>query len=354
MAAPHWTARASAPPSPLALRDPDTSRFYVESLTVYPIKSCGGWRVPYDTPWDVHSEGLAWDREWCLVHRATGEVLSQKRHPKMALIKPTLDFGAGKMVIACNAANKMTELSVPLSQDPSWYHGQDKQEGQLVQVCGDQVQMRVYDSLLLQSFFSELLETPCQLARFPASASASRPFTEGHAPTRHVKPHLQSALSDSLPQSLLLSNESPILIINRASFAKLSQQLPVSSITEAVFRANIILQPKTSLDERDSVSPADQQPYAEDAWSSIRILRQTGTDSFLDVLGPCRRCQMVCIDPTTAERRSEPFSTLAKTRRRDGKVWFGVHCALNSAHAKRSASSIAVGDRVVPSGAVRV
>ncbi|KAL9058298.1 MAG: hypothetical protein Q9206_002000, partial [Seirophora lacunosa] len=81
-----------------------------------------------------------------------------------------------------------------------------------------------------------------------------------------------------------------------------------------------------------------------------------GTTTQLDVLGPCRRCQMVCIDQTTAERREEPFVTLAKTRRRDGegsKVFFGVHCALASAVGQSDGTSggrrtIRVGDAVEP------
>lgn len=59
--------------------DPD---LFLQAITVYPIKSCGGYPVPSMTAWEVRPEGLAWDREWCLVHRASGQVLSQKRYPR--------------------------------------------------------------------------------------------------------------------------------------------------------------------------------------------------------------------------------------------------------------------------------
>ncbi|KAK4998816.1 Molybdenum cofactor sulfurase, partial [Elasticomyces elasticus] len=49
--------------SPVLVEDATTSYFHVESLTVYPVKSCAGWRVPHDRPWEVRKEGLAWDRE---------------------------------------------------------------------------------------------------------------------------------------------------------------------------------------------------------------------------------------------------------------------------------------------------
>ena len=68
----------------------------------------------------------------------------------------------------------------------------------------------------------------------------------------------------------------------------------------------------------------------------------------LEMLGSCRRCQMVCVDQTTAEKNEEPFATLAKTRRMRGKVWFGVHGGL--ARPEPGASeTIMVGDRVVGS-----
>jgi molybdenum cofactor sulfurtransferase len=53
--------------------------FYVESLAVFPIKSCGPFKIPEGRRWEVKKEGLAWDREWCLIHQGTGAALNQKR-----------------------------------------------------------------------------------------------------------------------------------------------------------------------------------------------------------------------------------------------------------------------------------
>jgi molybdenum cofactor sulfurtransferase len=54
--------------------------FYVESLAVFPIKSCGAFKIPEGKRWEVRREGLAWDREWCLIHQGTGTALNQKRY----------------------------------------------------------------------------------------------------------------------------------------------------------------------------------------------------------------------------------------------------------------------------------
>ena len=54
---------------------------------------------------------------------------------------------------------------------------------------------------------------------------------------------------------------------------------------------------------------------------------------------------MVCIDQRSGEKNQEPFVTLAKTRRFDGRVLFGVHTALATGLAG-GCPRIAAGDFV--------
>lgn len=321
---------------------PQSNELIVEQLTVYPIKSCAGWNIPHNKDWAIHHEGLAWDREWCLVHAGTGIALSQKKYPKMALIQPRLDFELGLLHIRYAGSLPKThasrEIAVPLSQDPK-YFSEDRSAEQASQVCGDAISARPYSPAWITLFFSSVLGVPCLLARFPKSNDVELSI-------RHAKPFLQSSISSSLPNqreedgkpielpSLLFSNESPILVVNRSSIEKLDEEIRLGESSsmrsrEAVdpgdatletnaanFRANIIL-------GSSSVASKPIKPYAEDAWTSLQI----GVHC-LQILGPCRRCQMVCVDQRTAERTRQPFSTLVKTRRRGGKVWFGVHTCL--------------------------
>jgi molybdenum cofactor sulfurtransferase len=53
---------------------------------------------------------------------------------------------------------------------------------------------------------------------------------------------------------------------------------------------------------------------------------------------------MVCVDQESAEKNGEPFVTLAKTRRFDGRVLFGVHTAL--AANRGSYAAVKAGDMV--------
>ncbi|MCJ1455851.1 hypothetical protein MMC28_006208 [Mycoblastus sanguinarius] len=314
--------------------------FYVESLTIYPVKSCAGWPVPLDSSWNIRGEGLAWDREWCLVHQGTRTALSQKKYQKMALLKPSLDLESGLLRIRYHGPiPPLTpyEISVPLSADPTFFQRpEDGFASHLSQVCGENIFIQTYASKEVANFFTNLIGTPCTLARFPAATTGLS--------TRHSKAHLSpydnAESPDPKQRPILLSNESPILIISRSSLNSLNEQIKLKegkAAHSSVFRANIVVA------EDLSSSPGTEQPYVEDGWKSMRV----GGGVRLDVLGGCRRCQMVCVDQRSAEKNEEPFVTLAKTRRKQGKVFFGVHTALGDV-AKGQMPMIRVGDRVVP------
>ncbi|KAI9879805.1 MAG: hypothetical protein M1830_006987 [Pleopsidium flavum] len=329
---------------------------FVESLTIYPIKSCGGWKIPPRTRWEVRREGMAWDREWCLVHQGTGAALSQKRYPRMALLRPEIDLVQGVLRVHCHnptvhAENE--ELNIPLSADPSYFHSEhlNALKTQSSQVCGDTVEAQIYTSSKISEFCTRAIGVSCTLARFSMAENGSS--------QRHSKAHLQrhQATSQNLQKSgafpvvpekknikmpILLSNESPILTISRSSLNRLNEQIKETGGKAAraeVFRANIVVA------EDAAFMPGHEQPYIEDTWRYLQIGQE-----YFQMLGSCRRCQMVCVDQDTAEKNEEPFVTLAKTRRFDGKVFFGQHtCHLAYAERLSPVSrvpSVKVGDPV--------
>jgi molybdenum cofactor sulfurtransferase len=335
-----------------------SAHLLVESLTIYPIKSCGGLSIPPGNPWEVRPEGLAWDREWCLVHEGTGQALSQKRHPRMALVKPMIDFPNGVLRVRYHGARPLgvpDEVLAPLSANPALYRTVDGNKVLSSRVCGDTIVARTYSDPVLAEFFSCVLGVPCVLARFPPGGSG---FS-----TRHSKAHMQKhqrpkktrndvpipgAYPDppTPPDSdeelqrrpILLSNESPILAINRASLDALNETIETHGgkhASASVFRANIVL---------GSSEPGHQQPYSEDHWDTLLIGQQQ-----FQMLGSCRRCHMICVDQETAEKDEEPFVTLAKTRRFESKIFFGSHmCHIPSRGGTKASQypTISVGDIV--------
>jgi molybdenum cofactor sulfurtransferase len=342
------------------LYDETPATLFVESLTIYPIKSCGGFSIPKGTEWDIKPEGLAWDREWCLIHMGTGQALSQKRHPRMALIRPRIDFETGQLHIRYhgNTENTVQQMSIPLSAHPAYCTSIHGQKGLSSRVCGDSIIAQTYNPKV-GAFFSQILEVPCTLARFPAGGSGNT--------TRHSKAHIQkhqpqprnSSLKEVMPGAfpcpptppdsdneasripILLSNESPILVINRSSLDSLNASITKSggkAAAASVFRANVVI---------GSSGVYVPQPYEEDHWAYLGI----GKQSF-KLLGSCRRCHMICINQDTGEKNEEPFVTLARTRRFESKIFFGSHmCHMHREDGARSSQcpTIKVGDSVAVS-----
>jgi molybdenum cofactor sulfurtransferase len=370
-----------------------SNTFYIESLVVYPIKSCGGFCVPRDIPWNVRPEGLAWDREWCLIHQGTRSALSQKKYPRMVLFRPYIDLASSLLTITWTGDRSNIipdKVGIPLSLDSSLFAS--KNDLTSIQcptdICGDKIQPLIYNSSDLTAFFSTHLNVPVYLARFPPSrislAKAISPspcslfttrkmkssllYTQNNIPEQAIPNDNELSIPGSFPtpppsppppilgpvmnptlekhnnQTILLANESPILIINKASVDRLNEIIRHKGGLETspdVFRANIILNEfkhssqnsKPSKPAQTTLNQITDLHFVEDDLCKIHIYGSKNAQSpepiSLTLQSPCRRCQMVCIDQVTGIRGQEPFSTLAKTRRKRGAVWFGMHASMD-------------------------
>ncbi|KAF8247453.1 PLP-dependent transferase [Wilcoxina mikolae CBS 423.85] len=295
----------------------------VESLTIYPIKSCGGFKIPAGVSWEIRPHGLAWDREWCLVHLGTGAALSQKAYNKMAILRPVVNLDTGMLIVSIHKSPETPPLLIPLMDSPI---NLASLHSSAFRVCGDKITALTYNSPEITDFFSTAVGVPCTLARLPAESTS-----------RNYKPHLSKngpPKKKTQEPKILLSNESPILIVNMNSVDALNQQIGYTNGKQTkadVFRANIVLRDTTE----------KKKPYAEDTWHRIKI----GSEYF-QLLGPCRRCHMVCIDQDTAEKDEEPYVTLAKTRQIEGKILFGQHATHITNASVSEVPTIRVGDTV--------
>ncbi|KAL0936322.1 molybdenum cofactor sulfurase [Colletotrichum truncatum] len=316
--------------------------YFIEDIIVYPIKSCSGFHVPKHIPWQVRAEGLMWDREWCLVHCATGRALSQKRYPLMALLHPTINLETMTLKVSFVGslpAGASTSISVPLSVSFTSGTHNSLGESVLSRVCGDDVAIQRYTSDYVNNFFSDALGVPCVLARHSPSSqkessrwaktsqtSIQRCWTKKRSIVSSFPGYAREGMQcqeTAESYKLLLSNESPILAVTSSSVRALNQVIEAGGekpVAVDVFRANIVIG-----------SQKETPGYVEESWSFLRL----GGLRF-KVLGLCQRCHMVCINQKTGEKRAEPYVTLSKTRRLHGKVWFGIHLAVT-------------GDRATPS-----
>ena len=82
----------------------------ISTLYIYPVKSCAGITLTEAILGraGLESQGVG-DREWMVVNAASGQFLTQRQMPRMALIAPSLRDG----VLRLNAPGQ-AELAVPL------------------------------------------------------------------------------------------------------------------------------------------------------------------------------------------------------------------------------------------------
>ncbi|KAI6054480.1 molybdenum cofactor sulfurase [Marmota monax] len=283
----------------------------VTNLYLYPIKSCAAFEV---TKWPVGNHGLLYDRSWMVVNH-NGICLSQKQEPRLCLIQPFIDLQQRIMVIK---AQGMEPIEVPLEED--------SKQAQICQskVCADRV--NTYDcGEKVASWLSKFFGRPCHLIKQSSSFQ------------RNAKKKLGKDLPPGTAATLSLVNEAQYLLINTSSILELQQQLctsdengkkelfPMKDLISR-FRANIITN--------------GTRAFEEEKWGEISI----GPLRF-QVLGPCHRCQMICIDQKTGQRNQNVFQKLSESRER--KVNFGVYLMHESLDLS-SPCFLSVGSQVLP------
>ncbi len=267
----------------------------ITSLTVYPIKSCAGVNVSEAI---LTSAGLAvdavYDREWMVVD-LQGQFLSQREHPRMALIVPRLRADTMEL-----RAPGMLQLDIPLGlPDP------DEAPSLHVQVWDDQVLAYDCDATTAK-WFTQAIGVPCKLVRFHANAkrTTGTTWTNGiEAPT-------------------MFSDGYPVLLVGEASLEDLNGKLQAGGrapIPMNRFRPNIVI---------DGID-AFEEDYADNF---------TIGDAALKPVKPCPRCPMPSVDQATGEVGPDPLDMMQSYRRKpqlDDAVCFGMNCIVTAGEGQR-------------------
>uniref|UniRef100_A0A8C3RXJ1 Molybdenum cofactor sulfurase n=1 Tax=Chelydra serpentina TaxID=8475 RepID=A0A8C3RXJ1_CHESE len=305
----HWNNSSAA------LKTPETSRTVVSesaipvyrsgskpitvtNIYLYPIKSCSAFEV---SEWPVGNQGLLYDRSWMVVNQ-NGVCISQKQEPRLCLVHPLIDLEQNIMVIK---AEGMDPISLPLEENT----GREIQIGQS-KVCAHRVQ--TYDcGERIAEWFSELLGRRCRLIR--QSSDLKR-----NANQKHDKGiSIWHGLSEQLVRFIFFCS------VNL--WDRLEEPLQTEELIQR-FRANIVI--------------SGTESFEEEEWAEISI----GTLCF-QVVGPCNRCQIICIDPQTGQRNKEFLQTLSSTRGR--KTKFGIYL-MNQSLCSSLPNILSVGSQVLP------
>lgn len=240
----------------------------LSQIYIYPVKSLAGIQV---SQWPVDKTGLRYDRKWMLVdeHR---QFLSQRRLPRMALIKPRIE--EDRLILS---APGQDDITLPLHS----VEGDDLD----VEIWDDHCTAKTTNSQA-DDWFSLFLNSPCRLVYHPDDR------------IRKVDPDYstdndQTAFSDGFP----------FLIVSEASLQALNQAMNLD-LPMIRFRPNLV------------ISGCDS--YAEDSWRRLTI-----NNISFRLPKPCSRCSVPAIDPETALSAKEPLATLSRLRRWQNKVYFG-------------------------------
>ena len=258
------------------------------ALNIYPIKSARG--IPLQQS-EVDEFGLQYDRRWMVVDE-TGTFLSQRSHPRMALIIPSI-LGDGMLRLNARA---MPPMATPLDPVPAvrtqvrvWNH-----------VCS-----AIWVGERPAQWFTEFLGTPCSLVYMPDDTV--RPANPAFAPQG-----TRVSFADGYP----------FLLISEESLADLNGRLP-RPVPMDRFRPNLVV--------------AGGAPYAEDRWTRIGV-----GGLAMRVVKPCFRCVVTTTDQATSERTPEPLRTLATYRKVNGEVMFGQNVIHENSGRVRVGDSVEV------------
>ena len=243
----------------------------LSNLTYYPIKACRGFDV---TESRVERMGLANDRRMMVV-TPKGEFLTQREHPKLALVTPTLGNGSitlsapnfDSIQFVIQKSGTPTSVNIWKSSGVSAIDQGDESAQWLSDWLGASVRLVHVDEKFKRKLNPE----------YSVSAEDHTGFADGY----------------------------PILVISEESLRDLNSRLD-SDLPMNRFRPNMVVK--------------GCEPFAEDTWKRIRI---GGIE--MAFVKPCPRCVVTTIDKETLAKNKEPLKTLNTYRKQEGGAMFGMN-----------------------------
>jgi uncharacterized protein len=248
----------------------------IAELFVYPVKSCAGVRMDEVS---IVPTGFEFDRNWMVIDES-GTFVTQREHPKLALVKP--EFANGGII-----------LSGP-GMEPLHVAANGSSGSTMISLFGE-AHEALSISAEADTWFSTYLGGPFRLAKCD--------------PRTLRKGGVQYPERDAAPTSFV--DNYGILVISEASHAALNQKLP-QAVPMNRFRPNIV------------VSGVDQ--HDEDYFTQARC-----GEVALRFVNPCFRCSLTSIDQNSGTLGLEVLPVLSTYRYDDAAkgVKFGAYAAVS-------------------------
>ncbi|MBO3103691.1 MOSC domain-containing protein [Cellulomonas fengjieae] len=262
----------------------------VSAMTVFPVKSFAG--TPVESM-EVGASGPRGDRRWMLVD-ADGVTLTARKHPRMLAAVAAPEGDRVRL-----SAPGMPSLLVDVPDGPPDVPVRLSRLDAATSAGGD-----------ADAWCSQLLGRSVRLVHLDDPARRGMSAEHGGSPA----------------DPLALVDTGPVHVTTTASLRRLdgwAAELHDERVERALRAGEPAPEPRRPLDMRrfrpNLVVDGDLAPFAEDGWG--RLVAGGVELRFAD---RCGRCVMTTIDPDTQVKGREPLLSLARHRRADGEVWFGV------------------------------
>ena len=240
----------------------------ISEIVIYPVKSFAGNPVGEA---EVVETGFRNDRTWMVVDDE-GRFVSQRQHPKMALVRAAGTESGIRLTLPGAAPQEFPVID----------------EGPALSVeVWEQSCEGVDQGSRAAQLLSDYLGRPCRLVRM-------RPGSR-----RRIKPKYYSGDLASLQ----FADALPFLLISQASLDDLNGRL-ADPVEMNRFRPNLVVE--------------GGEPFQEDGWKRIRV-----GEVELRVVKSCVRCEMITIDQSTGIKGVEPQETLGTYRTGPKGILFG-------------------------------
>ncbi len=269
----------------------------LQSIHIYPVKSLRGSSLAHS---DVEPWGLKHDRRW-VVLLPDGSRLSAREDRRMLALGAIALADDGLRLVASDGS--AIDVRAPV-------------DGELAPTSISRLgAVRLAESTV-HDWLSSNLSTSVRLGWLDD-------------PNRRTVSQAHGGLPG---EPLSLADAGPLLLTSVTSLHQLNHWISESNgpgeraFQQAVmarFRPNVVVE-------------GVDRPFEEDGWTRVQIGEVT-----LRQAEQCDRCMLTLIDPDTLDQGKEPLRSLARHRRRGGKVWFGIRLI------PESIGRIAVGDSVV-------
>ncbi|APA70439.1 MOSC domain-containing protein [Janthinobacterium sp. 1_2014MBL_MicDiv] len=267
----------------------------LSDIILYPIKSCAGihLREAVLTHTGLMSEHV-FDREWMVVDEQ-GRFLTQREHPRMALIVPRIKASTLEL-----RAPGMLRLEIELGLP-------DPQRAPMLDVHVWDDTLRAYDcDDVTAAWFSNAIGVPCRLVRFHPDVvrATSAKWTDGVA------------------ASTMFADGYPVLVAGAASLDDVNDKLRAAgrdALPMNRFRPNLVI---------GGIGPFEED-YADFLQFGATVLKP---------VKPCSRCPIPSVDQATGVPGPDPLDVMYGYRAKpelDGAICFGMNAIVTQGGDER-------------------